>query len=128
MGAIGLEQFGLPEGRSWPQVQDELAAAIRRRGMSIHERKGFTSYGVAAAVARIVRAVTRDEKRIFMVSVPAAEEYGIGPVVLGLPSVIGAAGVDRQLLLTMSAEEHQMLQRSATILDQAYRSLKADGA
>ncbi len=128
VGAVGLEQFGLPEGRSWPQVQDELAAAIRRRGMSIHERKGFTSYGVAAAVARVVRAVTRDEKRIFMVSVPAAEEYGIGPVVLGWPSVIGSAGVDRQLLLTMSAEEHQMLEHSAAILDQAYRSLKSDGA
>lgn len=49
VGAIGLEQFELPEGRSWPQVMDELAAATRRRGMGIHERKGFTSYGVAAA-------------------------------------------------------------------------------
>jgi malate/lactate dehydrogenase len=83
---------------------------------------------VAAAVARIVRAVTGDEKRIFMVSVPAAEEYGIGPVVLGLPSIIGSAGVDRQLLLTMSAEEHQMLQHSAAILNRAYRSLKSDSA
>ena len=127
VGAIRLEQFELPEGTSWPQVKVELAAATRRRGMSIHERKGFTSYGVAAAVARIVRAVTRDEKRIFMVSVLAAREYGIGPVVLGLPCVIGAAGVNRQLLLPMSAEEQQMLERSAVILDQAYRSLAANG-
>ena len=87
MGAIGLEHFGLPEGRSWPQVKEELAASTRQRGMSIHERKGYTSYGVAGAVARIVRAVTRDEKRIFAVSVLAAKEYGIGPVVLGLPCV-----------------------------------------
>jgi malate/lactate dehydrogenase len=65
VGAVRLEQFGLPEGRSWPQVQDELAAAIRGRGRSIHERKEFTSCGVAAAVARIVRAVARDEKRNF---------------------------------------------------------------
>lgn len=128
VGALRLEQFGLPEGRSWPQAKDELAAVTRRRGMSIHERKGFTSYGVAAAVARIVRAVTRDEKRIFMVSVLAAPEYGIGPVALGLPCVIGAAGVDRQLLLTMSAAECQMLRRSAAILDRAYRSLTAGDA
>lgn len=127
VGAIGLEQFELPEGRSWPQVKAELAAATRRRGMGIHERKGFTSYGVAAAVARLVRAVTRDEKRIFMVSVLAATEYGIGPVVLGLPCVIGAAGVNRQLVLAMSAEEQQMLQHSAVILDQAYRSLTVGG-
>ncbi len=127
VGAIELERFELPEGRSWPQVKAELAAATRRRGTRIHERKGFTSYGVAAAVARIVRAVARDEKRIFMVSVLAAKQYGIGPVVLGLPCVIGATGVNRQLLLPMSAEEQQMLQRSAAILDQAYRSLAADG-
>jgi L-lactate dehydrogenase len=78
-------------------------------------------------VARIVRAVARDEKRIFMVSVLAAKEYGIGPVVLGLPCVIGAAGVDRQLPLAMSAEEQQMLQQSAAILERAYRSLTAGG-
>ena len=128
VGAIALEQFNLPEDRSWRQVKDELADMIRRRGRSIHDRKGFTSYGVAVAVARIVRSVTRDEKRIFMVSTAAAPEYGIGPVVLGLPCVIGAAGVDRQLLLTLSAEEQQMLQRSAAILDRAYRSLATDGA
>lgn len=127
VGAIRLEQFGLPDGRSWSQVKGELAAVTRQRGMSIHERKGFTSYGVAAAVARIVRAVARDEKRIFMVSVLAAKEYGIGPVVLGLLCVIGAAGVDRQLPLAMSAEEHQMLQHSAAILERAYRSLTAGG-
>ena len=108
--------------------QVTTTTAIRRRGMSIHERKGYTSYGVAAAVARIVRAITHDEKRIFMVSVLAARECGIGPVVLGLPCVIGAAGIDRQLLLPMSAEEQQMLRRSAAVLDRAYRSLTAGGA
>jgi L-lactate dehydrogenase len=127
VGGIRLEQFALPEGRLWPQVKDDLADMTRRRGRSIHDRKGFTSYGVAAAVARIVRAVTRNEKRIFMVSALAAQEYGIGPVVLGLPCVIGAAGIDRQLPLTLSAGENQMLRRSAAILDQVYRSLATGG-
>jgi L-lactate dehydrogenase len=89
VGAIRLEQYGLPEGTSLPQIQHDLAAAVWCRGMSIHERKGFTSYGVAAAaVARIVRAIVRDEKRIFMVSVLAAQEYGIGPVALSLPCIV----------------------------------------
>jgi malate/lactate dehydrogenase len=88
------------------------------------ERESVHAYVIGA---RIVRAVARDEKRIFMVSVLAAKEYGIGPVVLGLLCVIGAAGVDRQLPLAMSAEEHQMLQHSAAILERAYRSLTAGG-
>jgi L-lactate dehydrogenase len=123
VGAIRLEQYGLPDGTSLPQIQHDLAAAVRRRGMAIHERKGYTSYGVAAAVARIVRAIVRDEKRIFMVSVLAAEQYGIGPVALSLPCIVGRAGITRQLMLTMSGQERQMLQHSAAILDQAYQTL-----
>jgi malate/lactate dehydrogenase len=61
------------------------------------------------------------------VPVPTATEYGIGPVVLGLPCVIGAGGVNRQLVLPMSAAEQQILQHSAVILDQAYRSLTVGG-
>jgi L-lactate dehydrogenase len=123
VGAIRLEQYGLPDGASLPMIHNDLAAAVRDRGRSIHERKGFTSYGVAAAVARIVRAIVRDEKRIFMVSVLAAEEYGIGPVALSLPCIVGRGGIARQLILSMSEEERRMLERSASILDQAYRSL-----
>jgi L-lactate dehydrogenase len=123
VGAIGLENYRLPESSSLSQLEDELTASTRRRGLSIHDRKGFTSYGVAAAVARIVRAVVRDEKRIFMVSVPAAEEYGIGDVVLSMPCVIGRGGVERQLLLTLSEDEQRLLQRSAAVLESAYRSL-----
>jgi L-lactate dehydrogenase len=124
VGAIRLENYRLPVA-SLSQLEDELTTSTRRRGLSIHNRKGFTSYGVAGAVARIVRAVVRDEKRIFMVSAPAAEEYGIGGVVLSLPCVIGRRGVERQLLLTLSEDEQRLLQRSAAVLDTAYRSLAA---
>jgi malate/lactate dehydrogenase len=123
VGAIRLEQYGLPDGTSLPVIQHDLAAAVRGRGRSIHDRKGFTSYGVAAAVARIVRAIVRDEKRIFMVSVLAAQAYGVGPVALSLPCIVGRGGIVRQLMLTMSEEERRMLEHSASILDQAYKSL-----
>jgi L-lactate dehydrogenase len=123
VGAIKLEDYGLPEGVSLAQLEDELATSTRRRGLDILDRKGFTSYGVAGAVARIVRAVVRDEKRIFMVSVLAAAEYGIGDVVLSLPCVVGREGVAQQLRLTLSASEQQLLQRSAAVLETAYRSL-----
>ena len=126
VGAIPLADFELPPSTTLPEVQDELSTRIRGRGREIHARKGYTSYGVAAAVARIVRAVVRDEGRIFMVSVRAAEEYGVGDAVLCLPCVVGRAGVDRQLVLRLSDDERRMLERSASALDAAYRSLPAD--
>jgi L-lactate dehydrogenase len=128
VGAIRLEDYQLPGDKSLPQLEEELATTTRRRGRDIHERKGFTSYGVATAVARIVRAVVRDEKRIFMVSVPAAQEYGIGDAVLSVPCVIGRAGVGRQLVLTLTDDEQRLLRRSAEVLDTAYRSLTAAGS
>jgi L-lactate dehydrogenase len=123
VGATRLEDCPLPGSTSLLQLKDELTAAIRRRGREIHERKGYTSYGVSGAVARIVRAVVRNERRIFMVSVRPAEEYGLGDVVLSVPSVIGRAGVDRQLLLRLSEDEQRLLEHSAEVLEAAYRSL-----
>jgi L-lactate dehydrogenase len=124
VGAIRLADFELPGGTSLARLQQELTTATRERALRILDRKGYTSYGVAGAVARIVRSVVRDEKRIFMVSVRAAQEYGIGEVALGLPCVIGGAGVERQLRLTLTEDEQRLLQRSAAILDDAYRSVK----
>ena len=123
VGAVRLEDCPLPGDTSLLELKDELTATIHTRAREIHERKGCTSYGVASAAARIVRAVVRDERRIFMVAVRPAEEYGVGDVVLSVPSVIGRAGVDRQLLLRLSDEEQRLLERSATVLDEAYRSL-----
>ena len=42
---------------------------------------------------------------------------------LSLPCIVGRGGIARQLVLTMSGEERRMLERSASILDQAYKSL-----
>jgi L-lactate dehydrogenase len=123
VGAIGLADCELPGGTSLPQLQQELTTATRERALRILDRKGYTSFGVAGAVARIVRAVVRDEKRIFMASVRAAAAFGVGEVVLGLPCVIGRAGVERQLRLTLTEDEQRMLQRSAAVLDEAYRSV-----
>jgi L-lactate dehydrogenase len=123
VGATRLEDCPLPGSTSLLELKDELTAAIHRRGREIHERKGYTSYGVSAAVARIVRAVVRNERRIFMVSVRPAEEYGLGEVVLSVPSVIGRAGVERQLLLRLSGDEQRLLEHSAEVLDAAYRSM-----
>jgi L-lactate dehydrogenase len=62
-----------------------------------------------------------------MVSVRAAAEYEIGPVVLSLPCVVGSAGIVRQLHLRMSDSEQRLLQQSAAVLEAAHRSLDVGG-
>src|SRR5205823_1038683 len=63
-----------------------------------------------------------------MVSALAGRGYGIGPVALSLPCIVGRGGIARQLMLSMSEEEQRMLQHSAAVLDKAYQSLGAGGA
>ena len=63
-----------------------------------------------------------------MVSVLAGQEYGIGPVALSLPCIVGRGGIARQLMRSMSEEEERMLQHSAAVLDKAYQSLGAGGS
>ena len=96
VGASRLEDCPLPESRPLAQLEDELTTFTRVRHVDIHERKGHASYGVAAAVPRIVRAVVREARRIFMVSVRPTRRTRIGDVVLSVPWVIGRVGVNRR--------------------------------
>jgi L-lactate dehydrogenase len=126
IGGIPLADFPIPEDTSLAQIQAEYAQLTRQRGYAISERKGNTSYGIAAVVAQLVEAILRDEKRIFTVSARANSGYGIGnEVVLGLPCIIGKLGVETQLMLSRNPHEQSLLEKSAEQLNQAYNSLSA---
>lgn len=125
IGMIPLTEFPIPQGMSLAQIQDEYTELTRRRGDTIRERKGYTSYGVATVIAQLVDAILRDEKKIFTVSVRADLRYGVGSdVVLGLPCIVGKQGVESQLVLPRNALEQGLLEASAAKLDAAYNSLQ----
>jgi L-lactate dehydrogenase len=124
IGSIPLASFPVPSGMSLAQIQADCETTTRRRGADIHARKGYTSYGIAAAVYRISASILRDEGKIFTVSARALPDYGIGSeIALGLPRAIGRKGVARRLLLQLNAEEQGRLEKSAMVLATAYRSL-----
>ena len=59
---------------------------------------------------------------ILTVSSRAPSQYGIGEsVVLSLPCIVGRAGVVSRLPLALDRHERQKLERSAAILEAAYR-------
>ena len=124
VGSVSLNEFLLPEMTSLEKIKEEYAELTRQRAYAIAERKGSTNYGIATVVAQLVEAILRDEKQIFPVSVRADSRYGVGDqVVLGLPCIIGKQGIERQLVLPRSPEEQRQLAESASILNEAYKSL-----
>ncbi|MEH2452614.1 malate dehydrogenase [Nostoc sp.] len=123
IGGIPLTEFTIPQGEKLEQIQQEYTELTRKRGSSISERKGNTSYGISTVVCQLVDSILQDEKQIFPVSVRADSNYGIGSeVVLGLPCIISSIGIERQLVLPRNADEQRLLEESATKLNQAYDS------
>ena len=124
IGSIPLNEFFSSEVTSLEKMKKEYTELTRNRASAIGERKENTNYGIATVVSQLVGTILRDEKNIFTVSVRADSSYGVGSeVVFGLPCIIGKQGIERQLVLPRSPEEQRQLAESASILNEAYKSL-----
>jgi malate dehydrogenase len=72
-------------------------------------KTGSAWYAAGASVAAIVDSILNDKRRVFSCSVLCRGEYGIEGVCVGVPTVIGAAGVERILVLELDEAESKML-------------------
>jgi len=65
----------------------------------------------------------RNERSVLSVSTVLEGEYGLNGVCLGIPAMVGEAGVERVLEMDLPADERSALERSAGILKQALAQL-----
>ena len=93
-----------------------IAHDVMRAGYTISEGKGYTSFGVATAIARICEAIHRDERVILPVSTLLSGQYGIGGIYMSVPCLVGAGGVLRILTPALAADEQTALLASAEVL------------
>ena len=98
------------------EVQDRISVQTRDAAYEIIRRKGATYYAVAVGLLRIVESVLRDQHTVLSVSSLVPDHYGLRDVYLSLPAVIGRAGVERVLHLSLSEEEADALKRSACVM------------
>jgi L-lactate dehydrogenase len=118
IGGMALETY-LGE-----QEFDRLGIAhdVMRAGYTISEGKGYTSFGVATAIARICEAILRDERVVLPVSTLLGGQYGIDGVYMSLPCLVGAGGVLRILTPALGADEQTALLASADVLRQTLQA------
>lgn len=107
------EQIGAPLTE---KVRDEIDDNVRNAAYKIIEGKGATYYGIGAGIARIVRAIARDEGAVLTVSLVTDHVAGFEQVALSLPRVIGTDGVIADMLPDLSQTENEALKNSADIL------------
>lgn len=106
-----------------PTLLDELEKTVMESAYAVIEGKGATNYAIGVAGARIVRAILADQKAILPVSTLLDDYKGISGVALSVPSVVGRAGIERVLDVSMDDREMRKLQASAEAMRKVQDSL-----
>lgn len=111
---------------SFPSVAPEqitwAAQETRKDAYKIIEGKGATYYGIGTAVAHIVEAVARDEKKVLPLSTVLSGQYGLTDVALSLPCILGRSGVEHVIDLPLDGSEVESLVASANIIRETIKS------
>ena len=94
---------------------DAIIERTRNGGIEIVNllKTGGAYYAPSAAVVQMVEAILKDQKKILPCAVYLEGEYGIRGVFVGVPVKLGARGVEQIIEITLTAEEHAALQKSA---------------
>lgn len=92
----------------------EIVDRTRKGGAEIVGllKTGSAYYAPAAATAQMVEAIVRDKKRVLPCAAYCDKEYGVGGYYVGVPAVLGSAGVERIIELELEDEERAGFQKS----------------
>ncbi len=102
---------------------ESIEDRVRGSAYEIIAKKDATYYGIAMVVKRLCQAIVRDEKSVFPVSRHMHGEYGVGDVVLSMPAIIGADGVENLVPISLNEKEKTGLCESAETLRQIAEEL-----
>ncbi len=108
-----------------PTRLDEIVQRTRDGGAEIVGllKTGSAYYAPAAATAQMVEAVVRDKKRLIPAAAYCDKEYGVGGYFLGVPIILGAAGVERIIELELSDTERAALDKSVDAVRQLVETM-----
>jgi malate dehydrogenase len=98
-----------------PERIEELVQRTRNGGAEIVAllKTGSAFYAPASSVLHMLDAILNDRRRVLPCAVLLEGEYGIDGVVVGVPVVLGAGGVERIIEVALTKEEKDALVTSA---------------
>ena len=117
VSGIALDDFCEMRGHyNHDQSQENIAEKVKNSAYEIIEKKRATYYGVAMAVKRICEVIIRDEKSILPISSMMHGDFGVENVVLSMPAVVGADGLEELVPISLNEKESADLKKSADTL------------
>jgi len=108
-GGIPLETL-IPKERL-----EQIVERTRKGGGEIVNLLGNGSayYAPAASLVQMAEAIIKDKKRILPSIALLQGEYGYNDIYLGVPTLLGANGIERIIELELTADEKAALDKSA---------------
>jgi malate dehydrogenase len=105
---------------------EEIIKRTRNGGAEIVSllEKGSAYYAPAAATVQMAESIIRDKKRILPCAAYCDKEYGIGGYFVGVPCVLGSAGVERIIEIQLDDTESQMFQASVQHVRDLVKTVK----
>ncbi len=97
-----------------PEQQQKIVSDTMVGGATLTKMLGTSAwYAPGAAVAALVEAIVRDEKRLFTCSVSLNGEYGQSDICLGVPVILGKKGWEQIVDFKLNEEEQSAFSKSA---------------
>jgi len=106
---------GIPIGQWLTAEQiDAIVQRTRKGGGEIVGllKTGSAFYAPAAATVQMAEAICRDQKRILPCAAYCDREYDVGGYFVGVPVVLGAAGVEQIIELDLNDDERALFDAS----------------
>jgi len=93
---------------------DEIVERAKKGGGEIVELMGTSAYyAPAAGVIQMVEAIVKDKKRILPCAGYCDGEFGIKGLFVGVPCLLGAAGVEKIVEIDLNDAEQKLLSASS---------------
>lgn len=99
----------------------KIVEEVKSVGKEVLINKGYTNFGVAKSVERIIQAILTNELSVLPLSTTLTGEYGIKDVALSLPCIVTKDGIGKRLEIPLNAEEIIKLKESAEFLKDVFR-------
>jgi malate dehydrogenase len=92
----------------------EIVQRARNGGAEIVSllKTGSAYYAPAAATVAMAESIIRDKKRVLPCAAYCDKEYGVGGCFVGVPCILGAAGVERVIEVELDAGEREAFSAS----------------
>lgn len=105
---------------------EEIVKRARNGGAEIVGllKTGSAYYAPAAATVQMAESIIRDKKRILPCAAYCEKEYGVGGFFVGVPCVLGSAGVERVIEIELDENERKMFQSSVDHVKDLVKAVK----